>query len=256
MDKLMKKFNKYANEVVSYIDCDYNTKLRIKEDIMETLHERNNELMEEDPIKLMGEAYVVACEFGENIGDNISINNPNAGVYRSDKEIFGMPFVCISRNKRVTAKGFIAIGAKSVGIISIGGVSIGVISLGGVAIGLLTFGGVSIGLLMALGGVSMSWYWALGGVAMAKSIAMGGVALAKNLAIGGVAVAKDVAIGGAVSAKLAGYTQKFVMPSGLDEGNTISFKYPVYKQDLRNAFDRMFQNFGAIKKWLVNLFTK
>ena len=52
---MKKSFNKYANSVVSYMQCDRKTRARIKEDILELLQERYEETGILDPQMLLGD---------------------------------------------------------------------------------------------------------------------------------------------------------------------------------------------------------
>lgn len=76
--------------------------------------------------------------------------------YKSKAKIFGMPLVHINWGFRRTARGFIAIGVKSIGFISIGIIPFGFLSLGVVSIGLFSFGALALALFMSFGAVSMS----------------------------------------------------------------------------------------------------
>ena len=83
-------------------------------------------------------------------------------------QILGMPFLhytrgrCPETGKRITAKGFVAIGRFAFGIIAIGHVSAGVIAIGQVAIGfLLGLGQASTG-IFAVGQLAISVLAGLG----------------------------------------------------------------------------------------------
>lgn len=122
--------------------------------------------------------------------------------YVSKTRIGNLPLVHINIGVKRTAKGFIAIGFKSVGVITFGLLSLGVISVGLLALGVLGFGVIAAG-LVAAGSVSVGalsfgavavGLWAMGGCAVGL-FSVGGYAAGYYVAVGGRAVG-GIAIGG------------------------------------------------------------
>jgi hypothetical protein len=101
---------------------------------------------------------------------------PNGQLFEeftSDRRLLGLPLVHFTRGKspetgkRVTARGFIAVGRFAVGVIGIGQVSAGLLAIGQVAFGLLlALGQASVG-LFALGQLAVATVFAVGQVATA-----------------------------------------------------------------------------------------
>ena len=98
--------------------------------------------------------------------------------YRSQAEVFGLPFVHITRGinpgtgRFRVARGLIAIGDVAIGGIALGGVTCGLFSLGGLSTGLFTVGGLAIG-GFAIGGVTVGVLNALGVIAVSWNTAFG-----------------------------------------------------------------------------------
>ena len=143
--------------------------------------------------------------------------------YKSKKMLGNLPLVHINIGRGRTAKGFFAMGIKSVGVFSLGLLSVGIISfgvlalgllavasagvgfisLGAIALGIFSAGGVSVG-VVAVGGVAVGLF-ALGGCT-AGGFSFGGVAYGSYIAIGdraygGIALGGTVAQGSVFSAK-------------------------------------------------------
>ena len=234
------EFEKYANKAANLIECNIQTRRRIKEDILDILYTHYEETANEDPEDIMGSPYDVAKEFSENL-NKYSVYTYE---YKSKKTFWGLPLVHITTSQNATAKGIIAIGPKAVGVISLGGLSAGIFSVGGLSVGLLALGGLAIG-----GG-------AIGGAAVAYDFAIGGIAIAKSLSVGGIAIAKKVSIGGLSIAKLMGYSQSYQIPDSLDEGSAFAFSYPLYKQSLWLKYKEIYGSLGPIKDLIIRLCTK
>jgi zinc protease len=95
-----------------------------------------------------------------------------------------------------TARGFFALGGRTVGVVSVGGLAVGLVAVGGLAVGVLALGGLSAGAI-AVGGLGIGWQ-AAGGGAIAWDTAGGGLAIAHHAAFGGAggtAYAHDYALG-------------------------------------------------------------
>jgi hypothetical protein len=234
---MKKTFTKYANSVITFLDCDIKTKQRIKEDIIETLNDRFEELKIENPYELMGDPKSVSNEFAENL----HLSKETGINYISSFTIGGFPLVHISSRKNVVAKGILAIGYRSIGIISFGALSAGVVSFGALSIGVFSFGGLAIAISAAFGGL-----------AIAYDIALGGLAIAKSLAMGGLAIAKDVAVGGVTSAQLSAFKQISLSPASFKDKETYAFYLPDRATEFRIIFDRLFENFGALKTQIIH----
>ncbi|MBN1931636.1 MAG: hypothetical protein JW786_08530 [Desulfobacterales bacterium] len=106
--------------------------------------------------------------------------------YRSKRTIWGMPLlhytfgICPETGRRVTAKGFIAIGRKAAGVIAIGHASVGLIAIGQLAIGILfglgqastglaAIGQLAIGILFGFGQL-VSGFIAIGQLGIGKYV--------------------------------------------------------------------------------------
>jgi len=205
---LMKKINRYVNEVLSCIIADSKTKERIRKDLVSQLSEAAHTEDIDSVLARMGDPKEVAREFMDSIYENKGelLNELLSDIsehmkylkptyeYKSKTTIFGIPLVHIKLNRYgrpAVAKGIIAIGTVSLGVISLGIMPIGIISVGFMAFGIFALGAMALGLLLALGGLAVGAV-AFGGVAMGLG-AIGGVCLGK-IAIGGVA-SGTVAIG-------------------------------------------------------------
>lgn len=150
--------------------------------------------------------------------------------YKSKRTVGKLPLVHINIGRGRTAKGFFAVGLKSVGIFSVGLLSMGIVSLGLLSLGILSFaclglGGISLGAIVAgifsAGGVALGVI-AVGGVAVgllaiggcaAGGFSIGGVAYGTYIAIGdhaygGIALGGHVAQGGIYAAKTADFKEK------------------------------------------------
>lgn len=218
------KCDTYATEVLKHLKCNQNMRKRIREDVIDALNVRSEELGIYDPILLMGTPQEVAAEFSVNLG----LPGVSGWEYKSDTVIFGVPLIHIVSNRMKFAKGIIAVGPISIGVVSLGGVSVGLLSIGGVSLGML----------------------ALGGLAIAYDIAVGGLSIAYHMAIGGLAIANDIAIGGQSIAQIAGHMQN---PNIASE--SIKFVYRLSNES-NQMFDRiqqMFPNIGIIKQWIIEL---
>ena len=102
--------------------------------------------------------------------------------FTSHRRLFGMPLLHFTRGKspetgkRVTARGFIAVGRFAVGVIALGHVSAGVLAVGQVALGLLLGLGQASAGLFAAGQLAVATVFALGQLSAAY-VAIGQVAL-------------------------------------------------------------------------------
>ncbi len=159
--------------------------------------------------------------------------------YKSKRMVGKIPLVHINIGRGRTAKGFFAIGLKSMGVfsvgllslglfsfgllslgllslacwglgfVSLGAIALGIFSAGGVAIGIISVGGVAIG-LFACGGCAVGGF-AFGGYARATYVAIGDVAR------GGIALGGDSASGSEFSATVSQFeAQKDEIYSRLD----------------------------------------
>lgn len=201
----------FINEILDRTCLPHQYRNKIKRDFTQEFDSKLSQGYSEDEvIKSMGDADVIASEIYESYMNNEEISRPFI-EYKSKKTIFGMPLVHIVKAKRKSyirgigddrnrymkmpvakgfiaigrrAKGIIAIGSFSCGIISIGVLSIGLISITNIGIGLLTFGNIAFGILMALGNLAAGIF-AVGNAALAYA-ALGNGAFG-NYAIGNVA---------------------------------------------------------------------
>lgn len=229
-----KKYNDYATEVLKHLNCNSNMRKRIREDVIESLNTRSEELGTTDPVSLMGKPKEVAADFAANIGLPAAIG----WEYKSEANVLGIPLVHIVTNRMKIAKGIIAIGPVSVGVISLGAVSAGVFSFGAVALG-----------LMALGGASIGFFLSVGGMAVAYDTALGGMSIARHLAVGGLAIAQDIAIGGQSIAQIAGHLQT---PNIVNESIKHAYYLPEQAEQMMDQINRTFPALGHIKKTLID----
>lgn len=192
-----KDYKKYANKVTSQLSVTHQYKKRIYEDIVEQLNEYGEDA---DPESIMGHPCQVATEFQENIEDKYFVKPTKqtyrySKLYRSDKELMGLPLVSVNLGTMGVAKGIIAIGDVAVGVVAVGGFSLGILSFGGIGMGLIAFGGLALAGLLGIGGVAIAGGVAMGGAAVAYHLAMGGSAVAHTLAVGDAAHSSLIAIG-------------------------------------------------------------
>lgn len=225
----------YATEVSNHLRCNQTMKRRIREDVIDALNARAEELGLSDPVALMGSPAEVAADFSANLGLTIAYG----WEYESQTRIFGLPLIHVVSNRFKIAKGIIAIGPISIGVVSLGAVSVGVFSLGGIAMGLWAFGGLSLGLFMAIGGM-----------AVAYDLAVGGLSVAKHMAVGGMAVAGDIAIGGQSVAQIAGHTQD---PNVINDSIQFVYRLPDEADQMVDRIKQVFPSLGIIKQWIVDL---
>lgn len=221
---------RYVNKVLSYLDIDKNTRKKISSDLFEMLAVRS----EEGDLDSLEEPKVLANEFAESMG----LNRSNHFEYVSSTELFGLPLIHLNTKYNGTAKGIIAVGAKSIGIFSFGGLSIGVFSLGGISAGLLAIGGLSLALLGAIGGV-----------AVALEVAVGALAISNSLALGAVAISREIAIGSVTIGDLVLYKEDFSLL------NDSSKSYNYYDQigQFKNDLKIMYPSIGKLKEIIINL---
>jgi hypothetical protein len=104
--------------------------------------------------------------------------------FTSHSQVFGLPFLHFTRGKspetgkRVTARGFIAIGRFAVGVIALGQLAVGVVALGQLALGLLLgLGQASTG-VFAVGQLALAAVFGLGQFAVGY-VSIGQFALGK-----------------------------------------------------------------------------
>lgn len=201
----------FINEILDRTCLPYKYKNKIKKDFIQEFDSKLAQgYTEEEVIKSMGDADVIAADIYESYMNNEEISRPFI-EYKSSKTVFGMPLVHIVKAKRRSyirgvgddrnrymrmpvAKGFIAIGRRakgviaigcfSCGLISIGNLSVGLISITNIGLGLLTIGNIALGLLMAIGNLATGIF-AVGNAAIAYA-ALGNGALG-NYALGNVA---------------------------------------------------------------------
>lgn len=233
-----KKFVTYAQEVVSYLQCDQKTAEKIKDDLIEILTQKSEAYQSDDPYELMGQAKEVANEFAENLG----LPMAQRRELKSSITVSGLPLYHVSLDPKIIARGFFSFGTVATGVFSFGAISVGVISLGAITAGVFSFGGLALALLAAFGGVAIGY-----------DVAIGGLALSYHLAIGGAAFAKHVAIGGFASAELMGYLQDYAR-STMTASHAQSFKFPLYKNEFKQAFEQLFPNFMGVKALMLKLF--
>lgn len=228
-----KEFESYINKVAEKI-CIYGKKEKqIREDLYNSLIERQQATGENDPNILLGNPDEVAEEFRENLSiSNISSKRNKYGYeYVSKTKIFGIPLVHINTKPFGTAKG----------IIAFGGVSIGVFSFGAISIGIVCFGAISIGILAAFGGAALSGLLSAGGAAISYAVSFGGAAIAKHVAVGGYAKA-NIAIGGVAKGIVAVFNQ-------YGRGKYM-FKLPANTDQILNSIKKVYPN---TSQWILNL---
>lgn len=238
------KFDCYIDMVISKIGCSHKLEKQIREDLYNTLLEKQNLEGIDDPYKLMGDPADVAEDFKENLDmkDTQSYESYRAYDYEyiSKARILGIPLVHINFKRFGVAKGIIAIGGISIGVLSIGGISIGIISLGGAALGILC----------TLGGVAVSIGISIGGLAVAYLLSFGGLAIAKYMAFGGLAIA-DISVGGVAKGIVAVYEQ-----SGTGK---YLFKAPADPNEVIRAVKNIYPNINNIAlkilKYIISLAT-
>lgn len=203
--------NQFINEILDRTCLPHEYRNKIKRDFTQEFDSKLAQgYSEEEVIKSMGDADVIAADIYESYMNNEEISRPFT-EYKSNKTVFGMPLVHIVSAKRKSyirgigddrnrymrmpvakgfiaigrrAKGVIAIGCYSCGLISIGALSIGLISIANIGLGLLTFGNIALGVLMALGNIAAGIF-AIGNAAIAYA-ALGNAAFG-NYAIGNAA---------------------------------------------------------------------
>lgn len=203
--------NQFINEILDRTCLPHEYRNKIKRDFTQEFDSKLAQgYSEEEVIKSMGDADVIAADIYESYMNNKEISRPFT-EYKSNKTVFGMPLVHIVSAKRKSyirgigddrnrymrmpvakgfiaigrrAKGVIAIGCYSCGLISIGALSIGLISIANIGLGLLAFGNIALGVLMALGNLAAGIF-AVGNAAIAYA-ALGNAAFG-NYAIGNAA---------------------------------------------------------------------
>jgi hypothetical protein len=102
--------------------------------------------------------------------------------YRSDRTLLGLPLLHLTRGRspetgrRVTARGFVAIGRRAVGVVAIGQAAAGVVALGQASAGLLVAVGQAALAPVAIGQLAVGLLFGLGQAATGE-IAVGQFAL-------------------------------------------------------------------------------
>ncbi len=198
----------YINEIANRTCLPHKYKKKIIKDFTQEFDSMIAQGYSEDEvIKSMGDADVIAADIYESYISNEEISRPFI-EYKSNKTVFGMPLIHIVKAKRQsyirgisddrnrymrvpTAKGFIAIGRRAKGIIAIGNLSCGIISIGNLSIGLISVANIGLGLL-SLGNLVLGLLLSLGNVAIGTfSVANGAIAYASlgNVAFGKYAIA-------------------------------------------------------------------
>lgn len=243
-NRIPAEWRRYADQVVRNLNVGREIRLKIREDLYESLDARRQMGDEGKPEVLLGNPRDVALEFAENL--NIGMESVrNVNEYRSKTEIFGIPLVHIIRshyvmgqgNRRMVAKGIIAVGPVALGVFALGGIAFGLLSFAGIGIGLLgVFGGIGIGGLASLGGLSISYFFSVGGLCIAHDFALGGLAIAKHVAIGGQAIAF-----------IAGFEDASPILSGWTR---YAFALPEQKSLLIQAVN---QELGGMAEWIKNI---
>lgn len=135
--------------------------------------------------------------------------------YKSRFQIKGLPLVHICLNQRKIAKGFIAVGYRSIGVVSLGLLSLGFISFGVISLGIFSAAALAVGMI-ALGGIAV-------GILAAGSIAVG------LLALGAIAIGQ--VSGGALAVgqyfAFGDYAQALVAVGKTQIYGQYSFSYPL-----------------------------
>lgn len=177
--------------------------------------------------------------------------------YKSKKTVGSLPLVHINIGLGRTAKGFFAVGIKSVGVFTVGVLTMGVFALGVLSLGLIALGALSLGLLLGLGSVTAGIF-AAGGVAVGF-IAFGGVAIGEfafggcaigGYAFGGYANGSFVAIGDIACGGIA-------LGGQSAEGSVYSATVPQFKQrseEIYAQFKTLPQAFSVFNGWCKSLF--
>lgn len=223
------EFQDYINRIVEKIGVNGKKEKQIREDLYESLMEKQEITGESSPNSLLGKPEEIAKEFRENL--NIKPHTRNYGIYiygfeyTSKVKIFGIPLVHVNGNPLGVAKG----------IFSFGSIAIGVFSFGGVAIGAISLGGFALGIIAALGGGAISGGISIGGLAISYGISIGGLAIANFLAYGGYARA-NIAIGGVTNGIVSIFNQH-------GTGKYI-FKTPVDVDKVTIAIRKVYPNIG------------
>lgn len=238
------EFHYYIDRVISKIGCDRKREKLIREDLYNTLVEKQQYKGSKDPYELMGDPEEVAEEFMENLGIENKMGNYYSWAYGfeyiSKARIGGIPLVHINYKRFGVAKG----------IIAIGGVAIGVVALGGLSIGILSIGGAALGLLAAVGGAAAAGGLSIGGFAAAYLFSLGGLAVSKVIAFGGFSFA-DISIGGIAKGIISVYSQR-------GNGECL-FKAPANAEEVIKAVKNLYPHMGSgllkILKFLVSNLT-
>jgi hypothetical protein len=106
--------------------------------------------------------------------------------YRSDRTLFGLPLLHYTRGRspergrRVTARGFVAIGRRAIGVVALGQGAAGIVAVGQASVGLLVgigqatlapiaVGQLAVGLFAGLGQAATGWI-AIGQLAAGKYV--------------------------------------------------------------------------------------
>lgn len=242
--KIPREWKRYADKVVQYLSVGKDIRRKIREDLYESLDERSQMGDESNPEAILGNPRDIAMEFAENMNlDPEYLGNVNE--YRSETEIFGVPLIHIVRNNYAAGCGNRKMIAK--GVIAIGPVAVGIFAIGGLAFGLLSFAGVGIGLLGAFAGISVGGLASLGGISISYFLALGGLSVAHDFAIGGLAVAKHVAIGGQAIAYIAGFEESSPV---LSAWSKYAFHLPEQKDLLIQVMNR---ELDGMAEWIRNI---
>ncbi|MDP4145849.1 MAG: hypothetical protein Q8936_15410 [Bacillota bacterium] len=237
-----REFENYTNKVLMRIGVNGKKAKQIREDIYNSLMEKQQSTGESDPYILMGDPKEVAEEFRENLGiENVGHMNSydyfHGYEYVSERKVFGVPLVHVVAGRIGVAKGVIAVGPVSIGVISIGAISVGLLSIGALALGLLFgFGGFAISGLMSAGGFALSAVVSFGGFAAAKCFAMGGFAAA------------DIAMGGITKGVVSVFRQ-----SGT---GTYVFQSPVKIDEVMNAIKHVYPDMGKFALSIIEFFCR
>ncbi|MDE6105408.1 MAG: helix-turn-helix domain-containing protein [Clostridia bacterium] len=176
--------------------------------------------------------------------------------YKSKKTVGSIPLVHINIGRGRTAKGFFAVGFKSVGIFSVGLLSLGLfsfgllalgllsiaccglgfVSLGAVALGIFSAGGIAVGVI-SLGGVALGLF-AIGGCSVG-GFAFGGYAYGSYAAIG------DIARGGIALGGSSASGSKF---------SAIVTEFEARKDEIYSQFDSLPSSLSLFINWFKSLF--
>ena len=217
-----KKIKKYVKEVMQYLDLDYKTKNRYKEDLITQINERASQEHLDLVLNDLGNPKELARQYMDDGG--YEKQKYFRFEYKSKMKLLGLPLIHICMSERGIrgniAKGIIAIAPFSFGVVSIGAFSVGLLAFGAICLGLFSFGSIAFGLLLAYGAIAV-------GLGAVGAVAIG------YLARGAVAV---------------GHTVIGIETAGVNvlEGENITNK---------EVFDFIQTHHPNLKEWIIRLFS-